>query len=250
MNLGLDGRGAAVAAGTRGLGLATAKALAAEGVRVAVCGRDPERLQSALAEISSCGPRAVGIDVDLATDAGPAQFMEFATSALSGVDILVCNCGGPPPGRPSESSVRDYELALRQNLLSAISMCSAVVPEMEARGWGRIVAISSHAVREPSVKIAASSTARAALTAFLKVLGNELAAKGITVNSVQPGAHDTDRLAQLGVNVGEMISKIPVGALGNPDDFGRIVAFLCSRSAGFVTGTSLLVDGGAYKGLI
>jgi 3-oxoacyl-[acyl-carrier protein] reductase len=176
--------------------------------------------------------------------------VQFAASALNGVDILVCNCGGPPGGRPTHTSVAQYELAFRQILVSAVSMCSAVVPHMERQGWGRIVAISSHAVREPSANIAASSTARAALASYLKVLSSELAPTGITVNSVQPGAHDTARMEQLGLDVGEVISRTPVGKLGHPDDFGRIVAFLCSSSARFITGTSLLVDGGASRGLI
>ena len=250
MNLDLEGRGAAVAAATAGLGLATAKALAAEGVRVAICGRDSRRLETALAEIKSVGVSAVGVVADVGSEEGSADFLQFAASALNGVDVLVCNCGGPPGGWPTHTSVAQYELAFRQILVSAVSMCSAVVPHMEQQGWGRIVAISSHAVREPSPNIAASSTARAALGSYLKVLSRELAPKGITVNSVQPGAHDTARMAQLSLDMGEIVSRIPVGKLGCPDDFGRIVAFLCSSSAQFVTGTSLLVDGGVSRGLV
>jgi len=247
MQLELDGRCAAIAAGTRGLGYATANALADEGVRVAICGRLPDGVAAAASKI---GRGAVGIVADVSSPAGATRFVEEAGTALGHIDILVCNAGGPPPGGPLATSVEAYVYALHLNLLSAIAMCSAVVPDMRSRKWGRVVAITSHAVREPSPGIAASSTARAAVTAYLKVLAAEVGPDGVTVNAVQPGAHDTDRLRDLGVDVEKMARSNPTRHLGSPEAFGRIVAFLCSAHARFVHGTSVLVDGGAYGGLI
>jgi len=229
------------------LGYATANALADEGVRIALCGRHPEGVAEAARKI---GRGAVGIVADVSSPAGAARFVDEAGAALGQIDILVCNAGGPPPGAPLATSVEAYLYALHLNLLSAIAMCSAAVPDMRRRMWGRVVAITSHAVREPSLGIAASSTARAGVTAYLKVLAAEVGADGVTVNAVQPGAHDTDRLRDLGVDLEKMRRSIPTRNLGSPEAFGRIVAFVCSDHARFVHGTSLLVDGGAYGGLI
>ncbi|MEQ8692288.1 MAG: SDR family oxidoreductase [bacterium] len=247
MDLRITGKCAAVAGATKGLGFATAKALAAEGVRVAICGRDPERLQRAVSEI---GTDAIGIRQDVSTPADAAEFVEEAIRQLGQVDILVPNAGGPSPGAPTTTSIEAYQEALNLNLFSTIAMCNAALPGMRERGWGRIVAITSHAVRQPSAFIAASVTARTGITGYLKVLSNEVAAEGVTVNSAQPGAHSTDRMKELGVDLDQMAKTIPLGFLGDAAQFGEIVAFMCSESTSFVTGTSVLVDGGAYPGLM
>lgn len=247
MDLGISGRRAAVAGGSAGLGLGTAAALAAEGVRVAICGRDEERLSRAAAR---CGPGTVPIVADVSTVAGAARFVEEATEALGGLDILVPNAGGPPRGGFATTSVEDHRAALELNLLSVVAMCHAAVPAMRERGWGRVVAITSIAVRQPIPDLILSNTARAGATGFLKTLAREVAGDGVTVNSVQPGTHDTDRIrAAAGADTSRLAAGIPVGRLGDPDDFGRVVAFLCSVHAGFVTGAHLNVDGGAYAGL-
>ncbi|MGA9277533.1 SDR family oxidoreductase [Ilumatobacter sp.] len=242
MDLGLAGRRAAVAAGSSGLGLGAAKALAAEGAHVAICGRDRDRLDAAVADI---GHGAQGIVCDVGSAAGGAEFVAVATDALGGpLDILVPNAGGPPPGTFASTPVDAYPDAIDLNLMSIVSMCKAAVPGMQERGWGRVVAITSVSVRQPIANIILSNTARAGATAFLKTLALEVADDGVTVNSVQPGLHDTPRLDALYTDEqrGQM-------RMGDPDDFGSIVTFLCGTQAAYVTGLQLHVDGGSFGGL-
>jgi 3-oxoacyl-[acyl-carrier protein] reductase len=240
MDLGLMGRRAAVAAGTAGLGFASAKALADEGATVVVCGRDRARLDDAVARL---GDRAIGVVADVGNAEGAAAFVAAATEAMGGLDILVTNAGGPPGGNFADTPVESYPGALELNLMSVVAMCKAAVPAMQAQRWGRIVAITSLSVRQPMPQLILSNTARAGATAFLKTLAREVAGDGVTVNSVQPGLHVTDRLQQI---YGDSLPDRP---LGDPADFGQIVAFLCSEQAKFVTGAALNVDGGDYQGL-
>ncbi len=251
MDLGLTGRRAAVAAASAGLGLASAVALAREGVEVAICGRDPERVARAAERIRSEGGRVEPLVADVGTPEGAAEFVERAADALGGgIDVLVANAGGPPRGTFASTSIAAYREALELNLLSTVAMCQQAVPPMQASGWGRVVAITSIGARQPIGTLAASTTARTGVTGFLKVLATEVAASGVTVNSVQPGVHDTDRLRSLGAEDRRALTgDIPSGRLGDADDFGAVVAFLCSQHAGFITGTSVLVDGGATRGL-
>lgn len=248
MDLGLTGKTAAVAAGTAGLGLRTAQALASEGVRVVVCGRDEARLASALVEI---GHGAQGFVCDVSTDVGGAQFVATAAEMLGAVDILVANGGGPPPGGFADVKHDQYLDALQKNLLSVVAMCEGVVPSMRERKWGRVLAITSVAVRQPIANLILSNTARAGVTGFLKTLAREVAGDGITVNTIQPGIHATDRITQLyGDNVKAAATGIPAGFIGDAADFGRIAAFMCSDSAKFMTGVQLHVDGGSYGALL
>jgi 3-oxoacyl-[acyl-carrier protein] reductase len=247
MDLGLAGRTAAVAASSAGLGLGTARALAAEGVRVAICGRDRGRLDQAAASIDG---DVVPLVADVSTPEGAAAFVDEATDELGTVDILVANAGGPPPGTFESTPLDAYERALALNLLSVVGMCRAAVPPMRDRRWGRVVAITSISVRQPIATLILSNTARAGATAFLKTLATEVAADGVTVNSVQPGLHGTGRLLDLyGGDDAALASTVPARMLGDPDDFGAVVAYLCSEQARFVTGVALQVDGGAYSGL-
>jgi 3-oxoacyl-[acyl-carrier protein] reductase len=247
MDLGLRNRRAAVAAASGGLGRACAAALVAEGAQVAICGRDRNRVEAAAEEIGGIGLVADVSEVDQAT-----RFVEEAADRLDGtVDILVANAGGPPGGTFASTDLDAYRRALDLNLLSTVAMCRAAVPPMQDQRWGRVVAITSIGVRQPPPYLVASATARAGLTAFLKVLATEVAPDGVTVNSAQPGTHDTARVRQLyGEDASEAAAAIPVGRLGDPDDFGAVVTFLCSQQAGFVTGTSVLVDGGSFPGLL
>lgn len=246
MDLGLQGRTAAVAAASGGLGLASARALAAEGVRVAICGRNADRLATAAASIDATVVTIVA-DVSLPDDA--ARFVTEAIDQLGQVDILVANAGGPPGGTFASTDLAGYEEALRLNLLSTVALCQAAVPAMQSRHWGRVVAITSVGARQPIGRLIASSTARAGATAFLKVLAQEVAVDGVTVNSVQPGMHATDRLAHLGADLDTLAKQIPVGFVGDPDDFGALVAFLCGEQAKFITGSALPIEGGVVGGL-
>lgn len=246
LDLGISGRRALVAASSAGLGLATARALHAAGCTVVVSGRDRTRLDAAAATM----PGSIAIAADVSDAAGATALVAAATDALGGVDILVTNAGGPPAGTFASTSVDAYPAALELNLLSVVAMCKAAVPAMQAQRWGRVLAITSVSVRQPIPHLILSNTARAGVTGFLKTLALEVAPDGVTVNSLQPGLHATDRLKQLyGESVDAVAEAIPVRKVGDPDDFGRLAAFVCSAHAGFVTGTAIPVDGGAYLGL-
>jgi 3-oxoacyl-[acyl-carrier protein] reductase len=246
MDLGLTGRRAAVAASSSGLGLGVARALAAEGCGVVMNGRDRQRLDDAAASV----PDALAVAGDVGTVDGAEAFVARAEEALGGVDILVTNAGGPPAGTFASTPMSQYGPALEQNLTASAALCHATVPAMQARGWGRVVAITSISVRQPIATLLLSNTARAGLTGFLKTLALEVARDGVTVNSLQPGYHATPRLEEVrGGDLDSLAAGVPAGRIGDPDDFGRIAAFLCSEAAGFVTGAALNVDGGAYGGL-
>ncbi len=255
MELGLVGRRAAVAGASSGLGRATARALAAEGARVAVCGRHADRIRGAADELTDELGLATGVVVPLVADVSTAEgargFVTEAEAALGGVDILVTNAGGPPPGNFASTSFDAYGPALDLNLLSVVALCQAAVPAMQSRGWGRVVAITSISVRQPIAGLILSNTARAGATGFLKTLALEVAGDGVTVNSLQPGSHDTDRLRSLyGGDLSGAASATPTGAVGRPQDFGAVAAFLCSDQARFITGAAIPVDGGAYRALL
>jgi 3-oxoacyl-[acyl-carrier protein] reductase len=244
MDFGITGRRAAVAAASRGLGRACAEALAAEGARVAICGRDAARLE----EVSAASG-IIPIVADVSTPEGARGFVRDARGALGGIDILVPNAGGPHPGGFADiPDVAEYAQAFELNALSTIAMCYEAVPDMRAQRWGRVVAITSIAVRQPIPSLILSNTARAGVTAFLKTLAREVAADGVTVNSLQPGIHDTDRIRHLGGREAAA-AGIPAATIGEPAGFGALCAFVCSEHARFLTGAAIPVDGGAYAGL-
>ncbi len=245
MDLGLNGKRVIVAGASAGLGLGCAKALAAEGAIVAMGSRTESRIVSAAAEV----PNSIPIVGDVSTPEGAVEFVNNAISSLGGVDILITNAGGPPTGNFATTDLDAYPAALNLNLMSVIAMCKTAVPHMQKEGWGRVVAITSLSVRQPMAHLILSNTARAGATAFLKTLATEVAADGITVNSVQPGLHLTARLNGLPASPEELAAGVPTRTLGNPDDFGRVAAFLCSDAAKFVTGAAIPVDGGAAGGL-
>src|SRR4051794_35005667 len=251
MDLGISGKRAAVAAAASGLGLASATALAQAGVAVAICGRHADRLEAAATEIRESTPGATVevIPADVATLEGATGFVEQAIERLGGGDILVPNAGAPPAGTFASTPLDAYLPALHLNLLSTVAMCHAAVPGMQDAGWGRIVAITSHSVRQPVPNLILSNTARAGVTGFLKTLAGEVAPHGVTVNSLQPGLHATERLGALHGDGGDLGAAIPVRHIGRPEDFGACVAFLCSEAANYVTGAAIPVDGGVSGGL-
>lgn len=248
MDLGLKGRRALVTGGSTGLGFSCAKALVAEGAEVVLSSRSAQKLESAVSEL---GGAAQWVAADVSDREQATSIVAEATELLGGLDILIANAGGPPAGNFAVTELDAYEPALRLNLLSTVSMCKAAVPAMAAQGWGRVVAITSLSVRQPMEQLILSNTARAGVTAFLKTLAREVAGDGVTVNSLQPGQHKTDRLASVYSEEQQvnLASNIPAGFIGDPDDFGQVAAFLCSEYARFITGAAIPVDGGVDKGL-
>jgi 3-oxoacyl-[acyl-carrier protein] reductase len=237
MELGLGGKVGLVTAASRGLGLATAAALAAEGARVAICGRDPERLNAAAAGI---GPEALALQADVTEADAPARLVAATVERFGRLDILVANAGGPPQARALDVTDDALEQALNANLITSIRLVREALPHLRAAGAGRICLITSSAVKQPIPTLALSNTARTGLWGWAKTAAQDLAPEGITLNLICPGLHATDRVRHLGFE----------GPMGDPGDFGRIVAFLCSAQASFISGAALQVDGAATLGLL
>ncbi len=235
-----------MAASSAGLGLATATALAEEGCLVVMNGRDPDRLDAASRSV----PGAILVAGDVSEPDGAIELVRAATEALGGIDILVTNAGGPPGGDWATIDTDQYPAALDLNLVSVVAMTKEAVPAMQTRGWGRVLAITSISVRQPLDMLILSNTARAGVTGYLKTMANQVAADGVTVNSIQPGYHVTDRLTQLfGDRMADLEATASTQTVGDPADFGRIAAFLCSEHARFITGAAIPVDGGLHAGL-
>lgn len=250
MDLGISGKRAAVAAAGSGLGYACAEALVAEGARVTICGSDPGRTAAAAQRL---GGETGWLTADLRVPDEAGRFVAAAADAMGGVDILVVNGPGPAPGTALGTPVEAYQQALDTSLLAVVRMCLAAVPAMRAGHWGRIVAITSLGVRQPYPNLALSNAARAGATGFLRTLAREVAPDGVTVNSVQPGVHATDRVRRVygdGAALAEVTGTVPAGRLGEPRELGALVAFLCSAHAGYLTGAAIPVDGGAYQALL
>lgn len=252
MDLGLRGRSAVVCASTSGLGEGVARALAAEGARVAVCGRRGGRAKAIAAEL----PGAIGVQVDLQVPEGPGTLVSAAEEAFGPVDILVLNGPGPRPGRALDLGDDDIVAATELLVRPQQRLVSLLLPAMRERGWGRILAIGSSGVVAPIAGLALSNTARAALGGYLKTLAAEVAADGVTVNLLLPGRIETARTTQVdafnakrdGVTAAEAAASsraaIPMGRYGQPGEFGAVAAFLCGQPASYITGTALRCDGG------
>ena len=244
MDLGLDGKVALVTGGSKGIGFGIAAGLAAEGARVAVAARDRGRVDAAAAEIGAHG--IVFDSADL--DAVPGVIGEVE-SALGPIDIYIANTGGPPAGPdPLAFSRAEWEAAYRTLVLSPMAFLERLLPAMRSRGWGRVVAIQSMSVREPIAALQLSNAHRPGLVAAFKILAKQAAADGVTLNSVLPGRIATDRIFG---NAGSREAAeaaarddVPAGRLGSVDELAAAAVFLCSARASYVTGTTLLVDGG------
>lgn len=246
MDLGLQDTRALVTAASKGLGRACAAALAAEGARVFIVSRDEERLRAAERETGAVGHLAL----DLSTAGAPERAVEAAAAALGGLDILVCNAGGPPPGTFESTAVDEWEVGYRLTLMSTVRLCKAALPLLVDSGRGRIVNITSISVRQPIPNILQSNAYRSAVTAMAKTLSGEVAGRGVTVNNLAPGTILTDRIHQLYAgNLEELASTVPAARIGDPAEFGAACAFLCSRQAAYITGQTIGVDGGALRGV-
>lgn len=244
MDLGLDGKVALVTGGTKGIGLGIAEGLAAEGARVAVASRDAERVRSAAERIGGHG--VVFDSGDL--DAVPGVIAEVE-AALGPIDIYIANTGGPPAGADPLGFTREqWEAAHRTLVLSPMAFLERLLPGMRERGWGRVVAIGSMAVREPLAVLQLSNAHRPGLVAAFKVLATRVAADGVTLNTVHPGKIATDRLFSTSSSpeAAEEDARrtVPAGRLGSVEELAAAAVFLCSERASYITGTSLLVDGG------
>ena len=247
MNLGLDGKVAIVTGASGGLGSAIARRLAAEGASVALFSRSEAPLRSLAASIEKeHGTRALCVAGDMGQPADVQRLVEQTVAELGGIDILILNTGRPPlPGRDAmdENDDARWEQAYRTQLWSAVQVTRAVVPLLVARRWGRVVSIGSASVREPMPKHTLSTVFRAGVSSLMKHLANEVAPHGVTVNTICPASIETDGLAR-SYDLNERLKNIPAGRLGRPEECAALVAFIASDLAGFITGTSLLIDGG------
>lgn len=262
MDLGIQGRVAVVAAASRGIGRAVAEALAAEGAKVAICSRDQAAIEAAAVEIrSATGAEVYAASVDVTDYAAVKSFVAAARQKLGPVSICVANCGGPPRGNFADFSPADWKRAFELSFLSTLYLIRETLPDMQQQSWGRVAAITSMSVRQPIDGLILSNGVRAAVVGLLKSLANEYGRSNILFNNVGPGLTATERLLSVADGraqaegrsrdeiVDEMASETPLGRVGQPEELASAVAFLCSERAGYITGESLMVDGGLVKGI-
>ncbi|MEW5783186.1 MAG: SDR family oxidoreductase [Pseudomonadota bacterium] len=256
MELGIRGKRALVCAASKGLGRACALALAAEGVSVTIVARGEAALQTTLTELRKVGAGGTAVCADITTPEGRQKALEVCPEP----DILVTNAGGPPPGDFRDWTREDWIKALDANMLTPIELIKATVDGMIARRFGRIVNITSAAVKAPIDVLGLSNGARAGLTGFVAGLARKTVRYNVTINNLLPGLFDTDRIRNVvgaqakakGIDyeqaLAERLATIPAGRIGDPTEFGAACAFLCSAQAGYITGQNWLLDGGAYPG--
>ncbi|TVP71092.1 MAG: SDR family oxidoreductase [Rhodobacteraceae bacterium] len=256
MDMGIAGKRALVCAASKGLGRGCAEALAAEGVDLVINARGAEALEATANAIRSAhGVRVDTVAADITTEAGRADVLAACTQ----IDILVTNAGGPPPGLWSDWERDDFIKALDANMLTPIALMKALLPGMITRGWGRVVNITSGSVKAPIPQLGLSNSARAGLTGYVAGTSRQVAGKGVIINNLLPGIHDTDRAIALdtaqakagGMTLAQARAQreasIPAQRYGTAAEFGAACAFLCSQHAGFIVGQNLLLDGGAVN---
>lgn len=259
MDLGIKGKRALVCAASKGLGRGCAEALAEAGVTLVINARGAEALEATAAHIrTTYGVEVTAIAADITSEEGRAKVL----AAAGDVDILVTNAGGPPPGLWSDWGREDFIKALDGNMLTPIALMTALMPAMIAKGWGRVVNITSQSVKAPIPALGLSNAARTGLTGYVAGTSRQVAQHGVTINNLLPGIHATDRAVSLdggvakaqGIDLEEAkkqrIQTIPARRYGTAEDFGAACAFLCSTHAGFIVGQNLLLDGGATNATI
>ncbi|MBU1011456.1 MAG: SDR family oxidoreductase [Bacteroidetes bacterium] len=253
MDLGIKNKKALIMASSKGLGKSVALELAREGAEVMICGRTETDLIETANEISQINNAKVYYvvgDVSIASDRH--KILTEAKSKMGMVDILVTNSGGPPFGDFDQHNEQDWEQAYRLLLESVVGMIKRVLPDMKKQKWGRIISITSQAVKQPVEGLILSNSIRASVVGLVKTLSNELGAYNITVNNVMPGYTQTKRLENLiakNPNLLKITEEIPLGRIGKPEEFAAAVVFLASERASYITGVSLPVDGGWIKGI-
>ena len=263
MDLGLKGKVALVAAASTGLGRAVAEELAAEGSSLILCARGEERLIATCDEIrESTGAEILAVAADLSLQADIERIVVEGMKRFTQIDILVTNTGGPPAGKFESLSREDWENATRDLLMSVMELTKLVLPGMKERRWGRVLNITSIAVKQPVDNLMLSNSIRSAVTGFARTLANEVADHGVTVNNIMPGYTATERVNELAQTLAEREgvasadirarweSEIPMRRLGHPKEFAALAAFLVSERASYITGSSIAVDGGWIKSLI
>ncbi len=253
MDLGIKGRKALVCAASKGLGRGCAEALAREGVELVINARTPEPLEATAQALRAHGVRVTAVAADVTSDEGRAALI----AACPEPDILINNAGGPPPGLWSDWGRPEWQAAIEQNMLTPIFLTTALLPGMIARGWGRVVNITSQSVKGPIPQLGLSNAARAGLTGFVAGTSRQVAQYGVTINNLLPGSHATDRIAALEESLAkaqnitreeagaQRRAAIPAKRYGEPEEFGATCAFLCSAHAGFIVGQNIVLDGGA-----
>ena len=240
MDLGIGGRVALVTASSKGLGKASAVALAQEGAKIVICARGGEALAAAEVEIGRL-TEVLAVTADVTDPSAPARHVEAAVERFGRLDIVVANAGGPPAGRALEVDDDQLQAAVNANLLTSVRLVREAVPHLRAQGWGRICLITSSSVKQPIPTLALSNTARTGLWAWAKTAAADLFGEGITLNLACPGLHNTDRMKQI---------TTLEGPRGDPAAFGQVVAFMCSEPAQFLSGTAVVVDGARTVGLL
>ena len=259
MDLGIRGKVAIVVASSKGLGRASAEALAAEGVDLVLCARGEAALRATAEEIRrASGVRVVDVVADVATPEGIASVLSAADREFGRVDILVTNGGGPPAGPFEAHAPEAWEAAVRTNLTSVVELVRGVLPGMRERRWGRIVNVTSIAVKQPVDNLILSNSVRAAVTGLARTLANEVAPYGVTVNNVMPGYTRTARVEELAKRTASLEGstpdaaysvwekQIPMGRLGKPEEVAGLVAYLASDEAAFLTGANIAINGGQH----
>jgi 3-oxoacyl-[acyl-carrier protein] reductase len=253
MDLGIRGKLALVTGASQGIGRAVAHGLAAEGAKVVLSARGEGALAGAVEEIRLAGGEAFGLSADVSKAEEVEDLMKRLRHYHGDPAILVINAGGPPSGLAAELDDEAWARGFELTLMSAVRLARGVLPAMREKGWGRIINITSLSVREPVARLALSNTLRAGVTGFAKTLANEVALDGVTVNNVAPGYTATERLDELFKDEEariKLVQRIPVGRLARPEEIASAAVFLASEKAGYMTGQTLLVDGGFARSLL